>query len=79
MGLILTYQEGQTPLDPEQINGLKIKTISTQPQLNEFGLDKFSWGSSSLLDSSDQRKMYLMALKLADNGDFSELLKFARS
>jgi len=36
MGLILTYQDGQTPLDPEQINGLKIKTISTQQQLNEF-------------------------------------------
>ena len=36
MGLILTYQEGQTPLDTEQINGLKIKTISTQRQLNEF-------------------------------------------
>ena len=36
MGLILTYQHGQTPLDPEQINGLKIKTISTQRQLNEF-------------------------------------------
>lgn len=197
MGLKLTYLDGQTPLEPEQINGLKIKTISTQQQLNEFeqtninealkwlnskrkikdvlseefmiqlhkrmygmvwkwagqfrrietnigidwtkialelkllvddtnfwvehqtylpediairfkhrlvsihcfpngngrhsrimadlialhvfGLDKFSWGSSSLVDSSDQRKMYLKALKLADNGDFSELLKFARS
>ena len=197
MGLILTYQEGQTPLDPEQINGLKIKTISTQQQLNEFeqtninealkwlnskrkikdvlseefmiqlhkrmlgmvwkwagqlrrtetnigidwtrismelrvlvddanfwvehqtylpeeiairfkhrlvsihcfpngngrhsrimadlialhvfGLNKFSWGHSSLVDSSEQRKMYLNALKLADNGDFSQLIKFARS
>jgi Fic-DOC domain mobile mystery protein B len=197
MGLILTYQEGQTPLDPEQINGLKIKTISTQQQLNEFeqtninealqwlnskrkikavlseefmiqlhkrmlgmvwkwaglfrktetnigidwtrismelrllvddanfwvehqtylpeeiairfkhrlvsihcfpngngrhsrimadlialhvyGLNKFSWGNSSLVDSSEQRKMYLNALKLADNGDFSQLIKFARS
>ncbi len=197
MGLILTYQHGQTPLDPEQINGLKIKTISTQRQLNEFeqtninealkwlnskrkikdvlseefmiqlykrmlgmvwkwagqfrktetyigidwtrismelrvlvddanfwvesqtylpeeiairfkhrlvsihcfpngngrhsrimadlivlhvfGLNKFSWGNSSLLDSSEQRKMYLNALKLADNGDFSQLIKFARS
>lgn len=197
MGLILTYQEGQTPLDPEQINGLKIKTISTQRQLNEFeqtninealkwlnskrkikdvlseefmiqlhkrmlgmvwkwagqlrrtetnigidwtrismelrllvddanfwvehqtylpeeiairfkhrlvsihcfpngngrhsrimadlialhvfGLNKFSWGHSSLVDSSEQRKMYLNALKLADNGDFSQLIKFARS
>ena len=197
MGLILTYQEGQTPLDPEHINGLKIKTISTQQQLNEFeqtnitealkwlnskrkikdvlseefmiqlhkrmlgmvwkwagqlrrtetnigidwtrismelrllvddanfwvehqtylpeeiairfkhrlvsihcfpngngrhsrimadlialhvfGLNKFSWGHSSLVDSSEQRKMYLNALKLADNGDFSQLIKFARS
>jgi len=161
MGLILTYQEGQTPLDPEQINGLKIKTISTQRQLNEFeqtninealkwlnskrkikdvlseefmiqlhkrmlgmvwkwagqfrrtetniginwtrismelrvlvddanfwvehqtylpeGLNKFSWGHSSLVDSSEQRKMYLNALKLADNGDFDQLIKFARS
>ena len=197
MGLILTYEEGQTPLDPEQINGLKIKTISTQQQLNEFeqtninealkwlnskrkikavlseefmiqlhkrmqgmvwkwagqfrrtetnigidwtrismelrllvddanfwvehqtylpeeiairfkhrlvsihcfpngngrhsrimadlialhvfGLNKFSWGNSSLVDSSEQRKMYLKALQLADNGDFSQLIKFARS
>ena len=30
------YQAGQTPLDPEQISGLKIKTIATQQQLNEF-------------------------------------------
>ena len=197
MGLILTYQKGQTPLDPDQINGLKIKTISTQQQLNEFeqaninealkwlnskkniknfltetfmiqlhqrmlgmvwkwaghfrktetnigidwtripielrlliddanywiahqtylpdeiairfkhrlvsihcfpngngrharfmadlmalhvfGLEKFSWGNSSLVDSSEQRKMYLKALHLADKGDYSQLLKFARS
>lgn len=197
MGLNLTYQDGQTPLDPEQINGLKIKTISTQQQLNEFeqtninealqwlnskrkinnllseefmiqlhkrmlgmvwkwagqfrrietnigidwtrisleiriliddvnfwvehqtympeeiairfkhrlvsihcfpngngrhsrimadliafhvfGLEKFSWGPSSLVESSEQRKTYLKALQLADNGDYSQLLKFARS
>ena len=197
MGLILTYQEGQTPLEPEQINGLKIKIISTQQQLNEFeqtninealqwlnskrkikdvlseefmiqlhkrmlgmvwkwagqlrrtetnigidwtrismelrlliddanfwveqqtyipeeiairfkhrlvsihclpngngrhsrimadlialhvfGLNKFSWGNSSLVDSSEQRKIYLKALKMADNGNFSELINFARS
>ena len=197
MGLILTYQEGQTPLEPEQINGLKIKIISTQQQLNEFeqtninealqwlnskrkikdvlseefmiqlhkrmlgmvwkwagqlrrtetnigidwtrismelrlliddanfwveqqtyipeeiairfkhrlvsihcfpngngrhsrimadlialhvfGLNKFSWGNSSLVDSYEQRKIYLKALKMADNGNFSELINFARS
>jgi len=32
-----------------------------------------------LVDSSEQRKMYLKALQLADNGDFSQLIKFARS
>ena len=36
MGLKLTYLDGQTPLDTEQLNGLKIKTIHTQSQLNEF-------------------------------------------
>jgi Fic-DOC domain mobile mystery protein B len=197
MGLILTYEEGQTPLDPEQIKGLKIKTISTQQQLNEFeqtninealkwlnakrkikevlseqfmielhkrmlgmvwkwagnyrttetniGIDwtkipmelrllvddtkywvehktyepeeiairfkhrlvsihcfsngngrhsrimadlialhifelgKFSWGHSSLLASSEQRKIYLNALKKADKGDYVDLIEFARS
>lgn len=197
MGLILTYEEGQTPLDPEQINGLKIKTISTHQQLNEFeqtninealqwlnakrkinevlseqfliqlhkrmlgmvwkwaghfrvtetnigiewtkiqielrlliddtkywvehqtynpeeialrfkhrlvsihcfpngngrhsrimadliamhvfGLEKFSWGQSSLLASSAQRKLYLNALQQADKGDYLALLEFARS
>jgi Fic-DOC domain mobile mystery protein B len=197
MGLILTYEEGQTPLDPEQINGLKIKTISTQQQLNEFEqtninealkwlntkrkinevlseqfliqvhkrmlgmvwkwagnfrvtetnigiewtkipielrlliddtkywvehqtydpeqiairfkhrlvsihcfpngngrhsrimadliakhvfeLEKFSWGQSSLLASSEQRKLYLKALQKADMGNYDALLEFARS
>ncbi len=197
MGLILTYEEGQTPLDPEQINGLKIKTISTQQQLNEFELtninealkwlntkrkinevlseqfliqvhkrmlgmvwkwagnfrvtetnigiewtkipielrlliddtkywvehqtydpeqiairfkhrlvsihcfpngngrhsrimadliakhvfelEKFSWGQSSILANSEQRKLYLKALQKADKGDYDALLEFARS
>lgn len=36
MGLKFTYQEGQTPLDESEKEGLKIKTISTQNELNEF-------------------------------------------
>jgi len=197
MGLMFEYQAGQTPLDPEQISGLKIKTIATQQQLNEFeqasinealiwlnskrkiknllseefiiqvhqrmfglvwnwagqfrrtetnlgvdwtkirielrqlvadvdfwvehhtylpdeaairfkhrlvsihcfpngngrhsrlmadliiqhlfGLKNFTWGQSSLVEPSAQRTVYLKALKLADKGDFSELMKFARS
>jgi len=42
-------------------------------------LNKFSWGQYSLVENSEQRKLYLYALKQADNGNFSELMKFARS
>lgn len=36
MGLRFKYQEGQTPLDEDEKEGLKIKTITTQGELNEF-------------------------------------------
>ncbi len=36
MGLNLVYDEGQTPIDENEIHGLKIKTISTQSELDEF-------------------------------------------
>lgn len=36
MGLILNYTKGQTPLDEEEKEGLKINSISTREELNEF-------------------------------------------
>ena len=36
MGLDLSYSAGQTPLNEEEIDGLKITHISTQNELNEF-------------------------------------------
>ncbi|AWV97041.1 mobile mystery protein B [Arcticibacterium luteifluviistationis] len=36
MGLAYTYKDGQTPLDEEEKEGLKIKSISTQGELDEF-------------------------------------------
>lgn len=35
MGLIIEYEEGQTPLSDEEKNGLKISTISTHSELDE--------------------------------------------
>lgn len=35
MGLILEYEDGQTPLNEEEKRGLKIKTISTHGELDE--------------------------------------------
>lgn len=36
MGLELKYEEGQTPLDEDEKEGLKIKSITTQGELDEF-------------------------------------------
>jgi Fic-DOC domain mobile mystery protein B len=36
MGLVLKYLDGQTPLDEEEKEGLKIKSITTQAELDEF-------------------------------------------
>lgn len=36
MGLNLEYSTGQTPIDANESDGLKIKTITTQSELNEF-------------------------------------------
>jgi hypothetical protein len=36
MGLEFDYKDGQTPLDEEEKDGLKIKYITTQGELDEF-------------------------------------------
>ena len=36
MGLDLKYNEGQTPLNEEEMEGLLIKTITTHGELDEF-------------------------------------------
>jgi Fic-DOC domain mobile mystery protein B len=36
MGLALNYKDGQTPLDEEEKEGLKIKSIASQGELDEF-------------------------------------------
>lgn len=36
MGLELKYEEGQTPLDEDEKEGLKINSITTQGELDEF-------------------------------------------
>ena len=43
-----------------------------------LGRDPFSWGSQSFPEIDKLRGAYLMALRVADGGDVSELLSFAR-
>ncbi|MFZ9662098.1 MAG: mobile mystery protein B [Chitinophagaceae bacterium] len=39
----------------------------------------FSWGAGDLSSQNDSREEYLKALRMADKGDYSLLLSFARS
>jgi Fic-DOC domain mobile mystery protein B len=44
-----------------------------------FMKPEFSWGTSAFISDTAARDNYLKAIKLADKGDFSLLLEFARS
>lgn len=44
-----------------------------------YGLEPFSWGNSTISEASEARKTYLQAIKSADQGDYSQLLRFSRS
>lgn len=47
--------------------------------LLQFNKQKvFTWGSRELIEESEVREMYISALKMADKGDYGELLAFAR-
>jgi len=44
-----------------------------------FAVKVFSWGGANLTDQNKTREEYIRALKLADEHDYSLLLKFVRS
>jgi Fic-DOC domain mobile mystery protein B len=47
--------------------------------LRESGEEFFTWGSGELFENAPDRNAYVSALKNADKGDYSELIRFARS
>jgi Fic-DOC domain mobile mystery protein B len=44
-----------------------------------FGKKEFTWGQSNLTEKGNEREKYLSALRLADDNQYSELIKFAGS
>lgn len=44
-----------------------------------LGQPVFSWGAHSLVESGEIRSAYLLALRLADQGRYDDLLKFSQS
>jgi fido (protein-threonine AMPylation protein) len=47
--------------------------------LTSLGLLRFSWGSEDLSQTTGKRARYIDPLRLADRGDFSQIISFARS
>ena len=60
-------------------NGRHSRMIADIIMENVFGLDIFSWNKSNMVKADDTRKKYIVALRKADKGDLSELIKFANN
>jgi Fic-DOC domain mobile mystery protein B len=59
-------------------NGRHART-ATDLLLTSLGQDRFSWGSTSLVDAGATRAVYVAALRAADNHDYAPLFAFVRS
>lgn len=61
-------------------NGNGRHSRMTTDILNEkvFGNKPFTWSGSNLTNTSELREKYITSLRLADQNDYSELLKFVR-
>jgi len=59
-------------------NGRHSRLMADVVANHVFGLPTYSWGASILSRKGDERSRYLLAVRMADKGDFSLLLKFAR-
>lgn len=67
-GMIIEYQGGQTPLDPEELEALKVAFISTQAELNQweqYNIEKAlvwssrkSWSSKQLITISFSKRLH---------------------
>jgi len=44
-----------------------------------FGEEIFSWHESNMVESDETRKVYITALRAADNGDINPLIEFAKN
>lgn len=60
-------------------NGRHSRLMADIIASNIFGRPAFSWGAKNIVKTGNAREIYLKALRLADKGDVSALVKFARS
>ena len=60
-------------------NGRHSRLLADLMMEKVFKLNSFSWGSQNLYLDNDNRKLYLAALKQADNNYYDNLIAFAKS
>lgn len=53
--------------------------LATDLLLHALGRERFTWGRVNLVNASDTRRLYIAALRAADNFDMEPLLQFVRS
>lgn len=83
MSSLMDYPDGASPLDPDEMEGLSYKHITTRGELDELEqaniVEGMQWlkkqkNPDVLMD--ERRDQYIAALRAADGHDFSALLKF---
>lgn len=57
-------------------NGRHSRIMADVLMENVFGQKAFSWRAAGMVSAGEERKMYIAALRRADQGDFAPLLKF---
>ena len=60
-------------------NGRHSRIIADVVITHIFNKPLFSWGQSDLTEHTEARKLYISAIKEADNGNIGPLIMFARS
>jgi len=59
-------------------NGRHSRMIADIIMEHIFGLPIFSWNQSNMVKAGDTRKKYITALRKADQGEITDLIKFAK-
>lgn len=59
-------------------NGRHSRLMADVIMTNIYGTDSFSWGHSTLVKPDDNRRTYITAIRLADQGEIKSLISFAK-
>ena len=77
--IAIRFHHGLVAIHPFPNGNGRWSRLSAVILIVTLGGARFSWGRENLQAKSDVRGNYIAALKVADNHDFSPLLRFSRS